>query len=324
MAWYGDYGRWKPYVPVARRRANAAGFAARLAKKEKRALAPVKIEGRQIARSFWGQAWCDHLEKYSDFANRLPRGRTYVRNGSVVDLQITHGKIKAFVAGSEVYTVTISIRTLEKAAWKRIKHDCSRSIDSLIDLLQGRFDQGVMQRLTHREQGLFPQPAEIKLDCTCPDWASMCKHVAAVLYGVGARLDSAPEMLFKLRQVDHLELISQAVAADNLDSALGGNKADALAGNDLGELFGIDIEAGERTDESAPATSKVASKGKKPRAINKRPAAVASPMKVQVGSRAGAAPRTPKPASRKAPKKIRKAPAKPVPMAVTRKRPSHS
>jgi uncharacterized Zn finger protein len=323
MAWYGDYGRWKPYVPVARRRANAAGFAARLAKKEKRALAPVKIEGRKIAQSFWGQAWCDHLEKYSDFANRLPRGRTYVRNGSVVDLQIMHGKIKAFVAGSEVYTVTISIGTLGKAAWKRIKSDCSRSIDSLIDLLQGRFDQGIMQRLTHREAGLFPQPAEIKMDCSCPDWATMCKHVAAVLYGVGARLDSEPEMLFKLRAVDHLELISQAVAADNLDATLAAGQAGALAGSDLGELFGIEIEAGDRADATAAAISRVASKGKKLRLVRKRSAAAASSVQIPSKCRKAAA----KPingAAGKVARNVTKAPGKPVVTAVTRKKASRS
>jgi uncharacterized Zn finger protein len=310
MAWYGDYGRWKPYVPVARRRANAAGFAARLAKKEKRTLAPVKIEGRKIAQSFWGQAWCDHLEKYSDFANRLPRGRTYVRNGSVVDLQ--------------VYTVTISIRTLEKATWKKIKSDCSRSIDSLIDLLQGRFDQGIMQRLTHREKGLFPQPAEIKMDCTCPDWATMCKHVAAVLYGIGARLDSAPELLFLLRDVDHLELVSQAVAADNLDSALGAGQTDALAESDLGELFGIELESAERTDQTVPATSSGAAKAKKPRPVRKQPAAVALPVQVPTRNRGKAQAKPAKAAPGKVRKKLMKAPSKPVAMAATRKRQSRS
>jgi uncharacterized Zn finger protein len=226
------------------RRANAASHAAKLAKKEGRPLAPVKIDGRKITRSFWGQAWCDNLERYSDFANRLPRGRTYVRNGSVVDLTIGKGKIKALVAGSEVYTVTIDITTLEKSTWRKIKQECSQSIASLIDLLQGKFDQGVMERLTQRDGGLFPKPAEIKMDCSCPDWAGLCKHVAAVMYGVGARLDSSPELLFTLRAVDHLELIGQAVAADNLDKTLGAGESSALAGSDLGELFGIEIDAG--------------------------------------------------------------------------------
>jgi uncharacterized Zn finger protein len=247
MAWYGGYGGfggWRPYVPVAQRRAQANSYAAKIAKKEKRSLAPVKIEGKKIARSFWGEAWCGHLECYSDFANRLPRGRTYVRNGSVVDLQIERGKIKALVAGSEVYTVEVAIKTLEKGAWKRIKRDCSQSIDSVIDLLQGRFEKGIMERLIHRETGLFPKPAEIDMECSCPDWAGLCKHVAAVLYGVGARLDTAPELLFKLRAVDHLELIAQAVAADNLDRTLASGQSGALQDSNLGELFGIDIDAG--------------------------------------------------------------------------------
>lgn len=264
MSWYQ---RWKPYVPVARRRAQAAGYAARLAKKEKRTLAPVEIEGRKIATSFWGQAWCDHLEHHCDFENRLPRGRTYVRNGSVIDLQVQRGQVQALVSGSDVYTVTIKIKTLAPAGWKRIKEQCSRSIASLIDLLQGRFDEGIMRRLSDPQGGLFPRPAEIDMKCSCPDWATMCKHVAAALYGVGARLDVAPEMLFTLRNVDHLELINQAVAADNLDQALHTSAEGALAGNDLEELFGIEIDAArpaaktkKRQPSSLPATAKAEKK----------------------------------------------------------------
>lgn len=240
MSWYGN---WRPYVPVWKRRANAASFAVKLAKKEGRKLSPVKLDGRKIATSFWGQAWCDNLEQYSDFANRLPRGRTYVRNGSVIDLEIERGKIKSIVSGSEIYRVTISITTLAQASWKRIKRDCSQSIDSLMDLLQGRFDQGIMRRLSQREGGLFPQPKEIEMDCSCPDRAGMCKHVAATLYGVGSRLDTDPDLLFTLRDVDHLELISQAVAAENLDQTLAVESDAALAGSDLGAMFGIDLAA---------------------------------------------------------------------------------
>jgi uncharacterized Zn finger protein len=240
MSWYG---RFQPYVSVAKRRANAARYAERLAKKEKRTLAPVSIEGRKIAASFWGQAWCDHLEHHCDFENRLPRGRTYVRNGSVIDLSVERGLVKAIVNGSEIYHVTVKIKTFAPAGWKRIKKECSQSISSLIDLLQGRFDDGIMRRLFDPAEGLFPRPAEIEMDCTCPDWASMCKHVAATLYGVGARLDVAPEMLFTLRNVDHLELINQAVAAENLDRSLAASDAGALAGADLSEMFGIEIDA---------------------------------------------------------------------------------
>jgi len=245
MGWY--YG-FKPYVPVAKRRAKAAAYAAKLAKKEKRLLAPIKIEGRAIACSFWGNAWCENLERYSDFANRLPRGRTYVRNGSVIDLQIQRGNVHALVSGSEVYRVHIEIQTLAQLLWKKIKRDCGRSIGSLIDLLRGRFDQGIMQRLTQLDGGLFPKPAEIAMKCSCPDWADMCKHVAAVLYGVGARLDASPELLFALRNVDHLDLVNQATSADNLNRSLTGSSN--LASSNLEEIFGIEI------DQSATTPSK--------------------------------------------------------------------
>jgi uncharacterized Zn finger protein len=275
MSW-GGY--WKPYVPVSTRRANALKAAAKVAKKDNRALTPVKIDGRLIARTFWGKAWCENLERYSDFANRLPRGRTYVRNGSVVDLQINKGKIRALVAGSEVYKVTIDIDTLTPSLWKRILADCSQSIASLMDLIQGRFDDGVMARLTEQKAGLFPQPKEIQINCSCPDWAGLCKHAAAVLYGIGSHLDNDPELLFTLRNVDHLELVGAAASAENLDRSLKATGTEELAG-DLGEIFGINLDesvssatseadsANGKDDIPRAAKSKVSSK--KPRSINK-------------------------------------------------------
>jgi uncharacterized Zn finger protein len=240
MGW-GYYG-FREYVPVARRKANGLKHAAAVAKKQGRELAPVKIEGRKIAKTFWGQSWCDNLEAYSDYENRLPRGATYVRNGSVLDLVIKPRRIEAMVAGSETYTITIDIATLPKATWQRIKQDCTTAIDSLLDLLAGRFSDGVMQRLTRQEGGLFPKPAEIKMKCSCPDSSYCCKHLAAVMYGVGARLDKQPELLFRLREVDPHELVSQAVAEGNLEKELGEDQS-AFAGQDLGTIFGIELES---------------------------------------------------------------------------------
>lgn len=236
------YWGFKKYVPVARRRAKAANFAKQLAKKQRRSLCPVKIDGRKIANTFWGEAWCDNLESYSDFANRLPRGRTYVRNGSVIDLQIKSGVVEALVSGSDVYTVNITISRLKPATWETIKKDCAAEIDSLLDLLSGRLSEGVMQRLTRQQDGLFPQPSEIGIKCSCPDWAGLCKHAAAVMYGVGSHLDGQPELLFRLRDVDHAELVSQAVSEANLDQALGAQNQ-ALEGQDLGALFGIEMDS---------------------------------------------------------------------------------
>ena len=264
---YG-YGGFAPYVSVAARRAEAARHAQKLAK-QGRELAPIIIAGRAMATTYWGKAWCDNLEAYSDYANRLPRGRTYARNGSIIDLQIKKAKIEAIVSGSQIYTISISIETLAKTSWTRLKSECSQSIASLIDLLQGRFDTGVMQRLAHPTEGLFPHPKEIKMKCSCPDSAGLCKHLAAVLYGVGNRLDTSPELLFTLRNVDHLELVSQAVADVNLDRTLSVGADNSLAGSDLGEIFGIDL------DVSKPAPKKSV-RAKRPAAAISRDAEVAT------------------------------------------------
>ena len=235
MSFYG----FRPYVPVAQRRLNAEKLLKQLVKKGE-TVSPVKIEGRQIANSFWGKSWCDNLECYSDYANRLPRGRTYVRNGSVVDLQIGKGQIKAHVAGSELYTVTIAIAPVAAARWKGICNDCAGGIDSLVELLQGRLSKAVMDRVCRKDDGLFPAPKDIELSCSCPDWADMCKHVAAVLYGVGARLDEKPEHLFALRAVDVADLITHA------DQGASGRRkvpaaAKRLVNDDVSALFGLEM-----------------------------------------------------------------------------------
>lgn len=259
-----DYGRWAPYVSVAERRAQAKAAAKELEKQRGRPLVPIAIEGRTIARSFWGKAWCDNLEAYSDFANRLPRGRTYVRNGSVIDLQIERKRITALVSGSDIYEVEIAINVLAPRSWRAIQGDCARSIATLMDLLQGRFDRGIMERLSRTGDGLFPKPAEIKMSCSCPDYAVLCKHVAAVLYGVGARLDQAPELLFTLRNVDHLDLISKAATADNLDRALTGTAPAGIDAGDLGELFGIELEAAGATAAASNTPTKLRRRSAKP------------------------------------------------------------
>ena len=235
---YGYYG-FKPYVSVAARRAQAARELAKLQKKGRK-ISPVAIEGRKIARTFWGEAWCDNLERYSDFANRLPRGRTYVRNGSVVDLQVAPGSVTALVSGSMMYDVKVTVGPVPRARWSAICKECSGAIDSLVELLQGRFSKGVMTRLCEEKTGLFPSPKEILFTCSCPDWASMCKHVAAVLYGIGARLDHEPELLFTLRKVDSQDLIAKA-GSDLSTKHKGPAGVKVLASDDLSEMFGIEM-----------------------------------------------------------------------------------
>jgi uncharacterized Zn finger protein len=213
---------------------------------------PVTIEGRKIASTFWGEAWCEHLEAFSDFANRLPRGRTYVRNGSVCHLAVAQGKVEAYVSGSELYKVEVSIKTLPKNKWAAIKARCAGQIGSLLDLLQGRLSEGIMEVVTDRDNGLFPLPGEMSFRCSCPDWASMCKHVAAVLYGVGSRLDTKPEMLFLLRGVDHEELIA-ADAEKAVLAATTRGKSKRLANANLDEVFGIDLDGADESPANGAA-----------------------------------------------------------------------
>ena len=255
MSRYHDYGGWAPYVPVAERRRKAAREMEKLRKKG-HPVSPVVITGRAIAATFWGKAWCDNLESYRDFENRLPRGRTYVRNGSVVDLQIAPHQVKAKVSGSSIYTVSVNIGEVPAKQWKSICADCSGGIDSLVELLQGRFSKGVMERICRQGTGLFPKPSEIRFDCSCPDYASMCKHVAAVLYGIGARLDQQPELLFRLRAVNENDLVA------DLDKALPMAKSGPAAGkvldaDDLSAMFGLDMAEAESPPDVAGDTKSI-------------------------------------------------------------------
>ena len=223
---------------VREQRQNAARESQRRAKSGE-SLSPVVLEGRTIASSFWGKAWCDNLESYRDFEYRLPRGRSYVRHRAVIDLKVSAGQIAALVCGSEVYTVQIAIKPLAQGHWSRIKTQCAGQVGSLIELLEGRLSAAVMRIITHRDSGLFPRPTEIQMACSCPDSARMCKHVAAVMYGVGARLDLQPELLFALRNADHMDLIAHAA---DFDVSRKGSGRKTIANEALGSVFGIELD----------------------------------------------------------------------------------
>jgi uncharacterized Zn finger protein len=250
---YGYGYGWKPYVSAAERRRRAAKKIAKL-KKSGRVISPVEIEGRKIARTFWGESWCQNLEAYSDYSNRLPRGRTYARNGSVIDLQIEAGRVRAIVSGSSFYNVKIKIRPLAKKRWNAIKTQCAGKIDSMVELLQGSISKGVMEIVTRHGEGLFPSPKEISLSCSCPDWATMCKHVAAALYGVGARLDHEPEMLFSLRGVEPAEMIAAAVA--DVPTKRKNGRGRILKTEDVSSVFGIELDLGAEPGGDAVPRSK--------------------------------------------------------------------
>ena len=255
MSWY----EYPPYVPAAERRRRAAREIQKRAKKGL-AVEPVVVAGRTIARTFWGKAWCVHLEGYSDYASRLPRGRTYVRNGSVVHLGVAPGRIDALVQGTDLYEVAVTVTPLAKARWTSIVSACAGQIDSLVELLQGKLSDGVMKVVTDRQTGLFPGPRQIELKCSCPDWAEMCKHVAAVLYGIGARLDEKPDLLFTLRKVDHLDLLS---AGTRSPGSAAPSRSRTLAAGELGDVFGIDLDVASGAEAPAPGPRGAARAAKK-------------------------------------------------------------
>lgn len=237
-----DYGR---YIPVATRRAAGRREVRRLAR-QGRTVQPVEISGRTIARSFWGRAWCGHLESFADYSNRLPRGRRYVRNGSVLHLQIGPHRVEALVNGSELYDVVIDIDPLPSRTWDAIRDRCAGEIDSMLDLLHGRLSHGVMAAVTHRHDGLLPLPGQIRFSCSCPDVASMCKHVAGALYGVGHRLDSQPERLFALRDVDPSVLLQTDLLAPVPEAT------DELEQGALADIFGVDLDLDLDDPPAAP------------------------------------------------------------------------
>lgn len=236
-------GNYK-YVPASVRKAKAEKNLEKLRKKNP-GLQPVTINGRKLAKTWWGIAWNNNLERYADFASRIERGRTYVRNGAVLDLKIEPGQIIGLVQGTRIkpYDVGVVIDPLNPQTIAQIKNACSGNITSLQELVEGKFPASLAEMFTAKGNGLFPTPREIRFNCSCPDWAGMCKHVAALLYGVGARLDEDPTLFFTLRQVNIDDLITLTLIETTVDML---SKSEvkshrSLEDDDLSALFGIDV-----------------------------------------------------------------------------------
>ena len=254
------YDMYPPYVPVAQRRAKAERKLKQLRKKNPN-IKPVIVEGRTLATTWWGKSWNSNLERYADYDNRIGRGRSYVRHRAVLDLQIKAGAITALVQGSETqpYEIAIKVDKLSAKNWQTIRQACAGAFDSLRALLAGQFPASLKDLFFQQGAGLFPTPKEIHFDCSCPDWADMCKHVAAALYGVGARLDTDPSLFFTLRRINVDDLITETVA-DTAQALL--DKAEQQSANilddvDLGDVFGIELDDLEASlPDLPPAASK--------------------------------------------------------------------
>ncbi|WP_294374419.1 hypothetical protein [uncultured Clostridium sp.] len=206
-------------------------------------ISPVIIKGNKIAQSWWGSAWNKNLEKYADLKNRMGRGKNYVKNGLVLDLQIKTGEIDGIVqgSGSNYYEVNIKIDKLKKSKWKNIMEFCNHKIDTLETLIEGKFPKEFQEIFNKSEYGLFPHPKEIHFKCNCPDSARVCKHVAAVLYGTGARIDEDPLLFFKLRDVDFQDLLKKSIE-EKMNSMLknaGKKSKRVIDDNEIEDLFGL-------------------------------------------------------------------------------------
>lgn len=296
MSRYDYYSQYPKYVTVAERKLKAAKIAA----KTPGDLRPIVISGRKISSTFWGKAWCDNVESYQDYANRLPRGRSYVRNGSVIDLKIAKGSVTALVCGtrSTPYKITITIKQLNRPRWDALKKQCLGKIDSLVSLVQGKLSQDTLALLCEPDTGLFPEPSEITMKCSCPDWAGLCKHLAAALYGIGARLDTDPKLFFKLRGIDENELINADVV-DALTDGISSEIDDAA----ISDIFGVDFDTSDTLAVADPAP--------KPKT---KPAAKAAPKRTPPVDAASAPrqskPRTAKPKTK--PKQSKTTPSRPA------------
>lgn len=238
---YGYYG-WAPYISVSEKISRAKKKMKKLARTGLD-VQPIEAFRGPITKTFWGKEWCRHIESFQEVTNRLQRGQTYVHNGSVCHLAIEPGKVTAYVAGSEPYKVNIDVKKLSVSRWNLLKRGVVGQIDSLFDLLQGKISNDVLTQLADAKNGLFPQLKELKFTCSCPDgfytknW--MCKHIAAVFYGIGRRFETKPELLFTLRGVNSQDLVISGAKAQverQIDEA-----ASPLGKDELENIFDIEL-----------------------------------------------------------------------------------
>jgi uncharacterized Zn finger protein len=277
-----SYGRYPKYVSVGQKMAKAEKKLKQLRKKMP-GIRPVNLSGSSLARTWWAKSWNNNLERYADYDNRIGRGRSYLRHRAVLDLQISPGKVTALVMGSVAnpYEIKITVQPVPPKHWQTIKKQCQGHLKSLQDLLAGTFPKTLAEIFFIQDQGLFPTPKDIRFHCSCPDSASMCKHIAATLYGIGARFDEDPSLFFTLRGVDTGDLIADAVqgSTDELLNKTRKKTARVIDDADLSDLFGIDMDpqpdfTGKNTAQPVHTTAKHKNISQSPQSATARVAAI--------------------------------------------------
>ncbi len=239
---------YKEYESVGDRISKAKKKLKKLQKKDP-SINPITIEGKHIANTWWGKAWINNLKYYADYDNRLSRGRSYVKNGLVIHLAIKKSEIEAMVIGtsSTPYKIKININKLNENKWKKITELSHKQLHSLSELIDGIFPQELSDIFSNKSEGIFPSTKEMRFDCSCPDWANMCKHVSASLFATGKRLDEDPALIFKLRGVDINDLINKAVEKEVASISKKSNSTPenklTLSEKKLGLLFNIKLSS---------------------------------------------------------------------------------
>jgi len=160
-----------------------------------------KSQRGKFVRSWWGSRWIKALTPLMD-SGRLSRGRRYARRGQVLEINIASGKVTARVQGSRPrpYRVTIKLTPLDNAQWSKVFDALAEKALYAVQLLNGEMPEDVEEIFNAVQVPLFPDAfADLESDCSCPDWANPCKHIAAVYYLLGERFDEDPFLLFTLR-----------------------------------------------------------------------------------------------------------------------------
>src|SRR6516225_9973543 len=190
------YDDWFPRFPKSKPRAAKGGIKA-------------QTKRGQFGQSWWAKRWIAVLESF-DIGARLGRGRSYARNGQVLNIDIAKAEVTAKVQGSrpKPYDVTIQVKSLAEKEWAKVIEALSGQAIYAAKLLAGEMPQDIENVFQEVKLSLFPEKlGDLATECSCPDWSNPCKHIAAVYYLIGEEFDRDPYLLFRLRGLNREDLL---------------------------------------------------------------------------------------------------------------------
>ncbi|MGH9066476.1 MAG: SWIM zinc finger family protein [Acidimicrobiales bacterium] len=207
-----------------------------------------------FGQTWWGRAWVEAIEGRARLdPNRLPRGRTYARRGSVGELGVEPGVVRAAVQGSRAkpYAVWVRVRPFDDGEWDRLLDSVASRLGHAAALLDGELPAELSEDVAAAGLDLLPGLGEVQPRCTCPDWADPCKHSAAVCYLIADALDADPFLLLLLRGRSREEVM--AAVRRRRGAALGAPAGEPDEGEEDPGLRAGEVAArGERPGLPAP------------------------------------------------------------------------